>query len=167
MLLQDSGERRKFETGAVRDISEGKGRCDLLPLDIADSFMEPSIVLHHIGDFQISNDISCLYQAIRAFAVLNEWDIPTMLIEVSKHFEDGAKKYGDNNWRKGIPLHCYIDSAVRHYLKWCRGDEDEPHDRAFVWNLLCAIWTMTHLPEMNDSECYGKEKAHEHKSPNC
>lgn len=31
VVLKDSGERRKFETGAVRDIVEGKGRCDLLP----------------------------------------------------------------------------------------------------------------------------------------
>lgn len=29
--LQDSGERRGFETGAVRDMQAGKGRCDLLP----------------------------------------------------------------------------------------------------------------------------------------
>lgn len=30
--LKDSGARREFESGAVRDIQEGKGRCDLLPL---------------------------------------------------------------------------------------------------------------------------------------
>lgn len=30
-MLKDSGDRRKFETGAVRDMAEGKGRCDLLP----------------------------------------------------------------------------------------------------------------------------------------
>ncbi|MEL7609515.1 MAG: dATP/dGTP diphosphohydrolase domain-containing protein [Bacillota bacterium] len=30
-MLQDSGSRREFETGAVRDMGEGKGRCDLLP----------------------------------------------------------------------------------------------------------------------------------------
>ena len=29
--LADSGDRREFETGAVRDMAEGKGRCDLLP----------------------------------------------------------------------------------------------------------------------------------------
>ncbi len=29
-LLPDSGERRQYETGAVRDIAKGKGRCDLL-----------------------------------------------------------------------------------------------------------------------------------------
>lgn len=34
-MIQDSGQRREFATGAVRDIQEGKGRCDLLPLDVA------------------------------------------------------------------------------------------------------------------------------------
>lgn len=29
--VKDSGHRREFETGAVRDMSEGKGRYDLLP----------------------------------------------------------------------------------------------------------------------------------------
>lgn len=29
--LADSGGRREFDTGAVRDMEEGKGRCDLLP----------------------------------------------------------------------------------------------------------------------------------------
>lgn len=30
-MIEDSGKRREFETGAVRDIQEGKGRYDLLP----------------------------------------------------------------------------------------------------------------------------------------
>ena len=30
-MIKDSGTRREFETGAVRDIQEGKGRYDLLP----------------------------------------------------------------------------------------------------------------------------------------
>lgn len=30
--LKDSGERRKFSSGAVRDMAAGKGRFDLLPL---------------------------------------------------------------------------------------------------------------------------------------
>ena len=34
MILPDSGERRQFESGAVRDIAQGKGRCDLMPLGI-------------------------------------------------------------------------------------------------------------------------------------
>ena len=30
-VIKDSGERTDFGTGAVRDMHEGKGRCDLLP----------------------------------------------------------------------------------------------------------------------------------------
>ena len=73
-----------------------------------------------------------------------------MFLQVAIHFEEGAKKYGENNWQKGIPVHCYIDSAVRHYLKFLRGDMDERHDRAFVWNILCCIWTCVNKPELND-----------------
>ena len=32
MNIKDSGERREFESGAVRDMSSGKGRFDLLPM---------------------------------------------------------------------------------------------------------------------------------------
>lgn len=31
MQIKDSGARRQFETGALRDIEHGKGRYDLLP----------------------------------------------------------------------------------------------------------------------------------------
>ena len=32
MKILDSGDRKKFDTGAVRDMHEGKGRFDLLPM---------------------------------------------------------------------------------------------------------------------------------------
>ena len=31
-MIKDSGERTEFETGAVRDMHDGKGRFDLLPM---------------------------------------------------------------------------------------------------------------------------------------
>ena len=40
MELKDSGTRREFETGAVRDICEGKGRCDLLPMDVISHYLK-------------------------------------------------------------------------------------------------------------------------------
>ena len=152
-MIKDTGERREFETGAVRDIAEGKGRCDLLPLDIAAKLMldaDFSTAIQRIAKFSKTGDKDYLILSLYAFMDVKGWDVPTMLLEVSKHFEEGAKKYGEYNWQKGIPLHCYIDSGVRHYLKWCRGDKDEPHDRAFVWNVLCALWTLENKPEMND-----------------
>lgn len=79
-MIKDSGDRHEFTTGAVRDMAEGKGRCDLLP--------------------------------------------PLAIIRLSKHFEEGAKKYGERNWEKGIPINSFIDSAMRHTLKYMAGQDD-------------------------------------------
>lgn len=142
--IKDSGDRTEFATGAVRDMREGKGRCDLMPLEVVSrciNYDKGDCVFDFIRMFQITNDTRYLYEILDVFATkafnANRY---TMFLEVAKHFEEGAKKYGESNWQLGIPVHCYIDSAVRHYLKWLRGDKDEPHDRAFVWNLMCCIW---------------------------
>ena len=101
--LKDSGTRRKFETGAVRDCASGKGRMDLLPI--------------------------------------------RTLIRLAQHFEDGAVKYGDDNWRKGIPLRCFADSAFRHLCKHMIGQRDEPHLVAAIWNLACMYETQAMIEE--------------------
>lgn len=135
-MIEDSGARREFTTGAVRDIQEGKGRPSLMPLDVVAVLMDDNIP-NLLEQFKASRDTEHLYEILRVFAC---GDIPTMLLDVAIHYEEGAKKYGDNNWQKGIPVDCYLDSAIRHYLKYNRGDQDEPHGRAFVWNLMCCIW---------------------------
>lgn len=147
-MIQDSGQRREFATGAVRDIQEGKGRCDLLPLEVVvDIIAEP--VLEGINRFTKTGNSQALENALVIFADRAFGGVPSMLLEVAIHFEEGAKKYGENNWQKGLPASCYVDSAVRHYLKYLRGDTDERHDRAFAWNLMCCIWTCCHKPELN------------------
>jgi hypothetical protein len=152
--IKDSGSRTEFSTGAVRDIQKGKGRCDLMPLDVVARVLgnhdDPDHVLMGIATFMGTGQTGHLYYALEMFR--NLWGIPTetMLLEVAKHFEEGAEKYGEGNWQKGLPVKCYINSAVRHYLKYLRGDTDEPHDRAFCWNLMCAIWTCDHKPELNE-----------------
>ena len=149
MEILDSGNRREFETGAVRDIQEGKGRCDLLPLDVVAIFK--GNILTDISRYQETGLTIHLTTVLQRFIDKHyNKDGSSLFLEVSKHFEEGAKKYGEYNWQKGIPTHCYIDSAVRHYLKYIRGDHDEPHDRAFVWNIVCCIWTCIHKPELND-----------------
>lgn len=158
--ILDSGERRQFETGAVRDIQEGKGRCDLMPLEVVAHYFNDDI-LECLSAFMANGDTEKLYYALGQFCIRCYDDIdPTMFLEVAKHFEEGAKKYGENNWQKGLPVHCYIDSAVRHYLKWLRGDKDEPHDRAFVWNLMCCIWEVDFSPRAKEK---GSAPNEEHK----
>lgn len=160
--ILDSGNRREFDTGAVRDICEGKGRCDLLPLDqiaiLVGHENEADKILMDINLYIRFGEIEALRDAIYSFAFHEFGELYTATLEVSKHYEEGCLKYGDRNWEKGIPVHCYIDSGVRHYLKYLRGDKDERHDRAFIWNMLGALWTHDHKPELRDLPFVNLEK---------
>lgn len=148
-MIKDSGNRIKFDSGAVRDIHDGKGRCDLLPLDIVSNVIG-EMFLSHIENFKQTSNKECLYLAIDiAINNLGFKSAIDAILEVSIQFEEGAKKYGEHNWQKGIPVSSYLDSAVRHYLKHIDGWIDERHDRAVLWNLLCAIWTCENKPELN------------------
>lgn len=103
-MIKDSGDRTKFDTGAVRDMGEGKGRMDLLPM--------------------------------------------SGIIELSKHCEDGAVKYGEHNVDKGIPQSSLCSSAMRHLVKYMRGDTDENHLRAAAWNIMWALNQTVEHPEL-------------------
>ena len=105
-MIADSGDRREFSSGAVRDMAEGKGRCDLLP--------------------------AC------------------SILRLARHYENGAKKYDDRNWEKGIPQHSFIDSALRHLLKYLAGKDDEDHLCACLWNVACAMWNEQHRKDLID-----------------
>ena len=155
MEILDSGARREFSTGAVRDIQEGKGRPTLMPLQVVSRLLGKQtrdFVFQSIASFTETGETRYLYAALLKFvAVAYGGEPETMILEVAIHFEEGAKKYGEvngvPNWKLGIPVNCYLDSAIRHYLKYRRGDHDEPHDRAFVWNLMCCIWEVDYHHE--------------------
>lgn len=72
------------------------------------------------------------------------------IMEVSKHCEEGAKKYGEHNVDRGIPLHSLMDSASRHLAKFMAGETDEDHLRAAAWNILWALNQRTTHPELDD-----------------
>ncbi len=147
-----------FETGAKREDKTGKGRCDLLPLDAVGQLYLSKPGVHSIitliftslNAFMVDKNIDDLVRAVQLFCSLNSISISAMLLETSIHYEEGAVAHGANNWRKGLPLTVYLSSGIRHLLKYLDGLTDERHDRAFVWNMLGAIWTMQNKPEMDD-----------------
>ena len=85
------------------------------------------------------------------------------IMEVSKHCEEGAEKYGEHNVDKGIPLHSLCDSAARHLAKFIAGETDEDHLRAAAWNLLWALNQRTTHPELDDLYSH-KEKVEDTES---
>ena len=74
----------------------------------------------------------------------------TAIIELSKHCEEGAMKYGEHNIDKGIPQHSLCDSGMRHLVKYMRGDQDENHLRAACWNLMFALQQDVERLELQD-----------------
>lgn len=91
------------------------------------------------------------------------------IMEVSKHCEEGALKYGEHNVDKGIPLHSLLDSAARHLAKYIVGMDDEDHLRAACWNLLWALNQRQTHPELDDRFSAKKknEKNYQVLCPNC
>ena len=166
-ILKDSGDRANFSTGAVRDANTDKGRMDLVPLDtLADiiayytdhksEFSEMitkdtavTAVLKCWNEFQWSGNNESLIRAFIILSLCEFGDLTTATLELSQHFKDGAVKYSENNWRLGIALHRYTDSGPRHLLELWRGDTDEPHGRAALWNLMCGLWTAINFDVSN------------------
>ena len=72
------------------------------------------------------------------------------ILRLSKHYENGAKKYQRWNFRKGIPVSSFIDSACRHLAKYQFGMDDEDHLAAAAFNVLGAMLMENTMPEMND-----------------
>lgn len=79
------------------------------------------------------------------------------IIEVSKHCENGAKKYGEHNVNRGIPTHSLLDSAMRHAAKYLDGQNDEDHLLAAAWNPLWAVEMRCKNPECVDTP-WSKER---------
>lgn len=161
-VILDSGERREFGTGAVRDMKRGNGRCDLMPLDVIEAVFnlmeEPEegeeeapvfTILYWLEQFKIKGDASTLDILLQEY-LGNFVSAKDTLLDLSLHFEQGAEKYGENNWQKGIPCSSFVDSAVRHYLKMRAGMTDEPHERAFLWNVMCCAWTARNHSQLNE-----------------
>lgn len=146
--LVDSGERTTFESGAMREIIIGKGRFDLIPFDAMINIVKEP-VYKHVGFYMETKDVAHLENCLKVAlnkelhmntrAIDDEYDF---LMKLAYHFEQGALKYDTDNWRKGLPVSSFIDSACRHYCKHKLGHTDEPHFIAFTWNIICAIWTI-------------------------
>lgn len=145
----DGGQRTQFAGGGVREIDPTKGRCDLIYnsffTDITHDF-----IFNFIEQFVRTGDkfylIKATSQIIDTF--YDCWQ--DAYLDLSKHYANGANKYAERNMEKGLPFHSMVDSALRHYVKALRGDEDENHKAAVIWNLTTLMYMVENKPEMND-----------------
>lgn len=72
---------------------------------------------------------------------------PRAIHALAVHFQKGAQKYEDRNWEKGMPLGEFFDSGIRHAFQFLKGEEDENHLIAAIWNLVCLYDTKCRIEE--------------------
>lgn len=86
------------------------------------------------------------------------------ILRLSKHYENGAKKYGRWNYTKGIPCSSFLDSALRHLFKYLDGWDDEDHLSAAAFNILGAMEMegkhkkMIDIPNRKGKNCFDYEE---------
>ena len=80
---------------------------------------------------------------------------PIGLREVARACSEGAQKYSDWNWEKGMPVSDLLNHAIAHVYQFLAGDRSEPHLGHAAWNLLAAIHSHELWPHLNDSSLRG------------
>lgn len=75
---------------------------------------------------------------------------PIGLAAVAKACHEGAERYGDFNWEKGMPVGDLLNHAIRHIYRFLGGDREEDHLGHAAWGLLAAIHSMEAWPELNE-----------------
>jgi hypothetical protein len=104
---KDSGKRKQFASGMVRDTEDGK-------IDYTYCLQGP---------------------------MLDRW---------AQLMERGAKKYDRDNWMKANgaeELERFRTSALRHLIQWLRGDGEEDHAAACLFNINGAEYVQCQIEQ--------------------
>lgn len=184
--VKDSGKRQKFKTGSVRDTAEGKGTPHLLAGEVLNITSTTSVLKDDLlwqiesNMYQFSIlvterdlNINLIRESIDKITtyLMNQEDgkYTGAMRRLSQHYENGAKKYDKNNWRKGQPVSRYYDSTMRHIWKEIDNEKDEDHAAAIFWNLLAILQTKIDIKkgllpkELNDFPFLIKEVFNQNK----
>lgn len=82
---------------------------------------------------------------------------PIGLREVARACAEGAAKYSDYNWERGMPVHDLLNHALAHVYQYLAGDRREPHLGHAAWNLLAAIHSEELWPHLNAGHLRGPD----------
>jgi len=81
-----------------------------------------------------------------------------MLERWAIHLTNGAKKYAKRNWMKAAgdaELERFKESALRHFIQWLRGERDEDHAAAVIFNINGVEYVEEKRKQKTDAERLG------------
>lgn len=79
---------------------------------------------------------------------------------LAQHLTKGARKYEPRNWMKANgpeELARFRASATRHFVQWLRGDTDEDHAMAVVFNINAALYVQDIINRNTPNQCTALE----------
>ena len=87
---------------------------------------------------------------------------PIALRRLASVYAYGASRYGDDNWRKGIPFSNLLNHAINHIIEWAAGNnEREDHLAHAFCNLSFLLEQEITHPELNDLFFHKKKRTKE------
>lgn len=80
---------------------------------------------------------------------------PVMLKRQAMLLARGAKKYGENNWKRANSieeLDRFKASAFRHFMQWLEGETDEDHAAAAQFNISAAEYVKRKIESTKETD---------------
>lgn len=74
---------------------------------------------------------------------------PIAMEALAATYAEGAEKYSEFNWERGLPAHDLLNHTLRHIYKFLSGDRSEPHLPHAAWGIMAAIHSHAMWPELN------------------
>ena len=154
--LKVTGTPVSYGDGATRNTKEGKGRFDLIPPEPYDLIATVMSGIGEVDDdpvyvygYAMNDEIDKAIVGLVIFDFEKNGDFKPsttvmmmhLMQTLARHFETGAKVYGERNCEKGIPEWSFRDSGLRHMSQYFNGENDEDHFAAALWNFWMLIWT--------------------------
>lgn len=74
---------------------------------------------------------------------------PIGLRRLAETCREGAEKYSDFNWEKGMPVGEMLNHGIKHLFEYLAGDRSEDHLAHAAWNCMAAMHSEELWPELN------------------
>ena len=75
---------------------------------------------------------------------------PFALDRLAQTYAEGAMKYDDHNWRKGMPFSSLLNHLLYHINLYSQGDRSEDHLAHAAWGLFAMMEFEVTDPAQND-----------------
>ena len=75
---------------------------------------------------------------------------PIALRRLARTYAEGAKKYSDHNWRKGMPFSSILNHILNHIIKHLLGDRSEDHLAHAAWGFFAWMEFEETRPDLDD-----------------